>query len=118
MSEAGTFLNLHIMTPEVPGRTHYFYASTRNFALEDVALNKMYSEARAQVFAAEDKPMIELQQSRIGDHDFWDLNPILLRTDEGAVRVRRQLDQMIRSEERRAGQECVSPVRSRWSADN
>src|SRR3546814_3235295 len=38
MSEAGTFLNLHIMTPEVPGRTQYFYASTRNFAPEDVAL--------------------------------------------------------------------------------
>src|SRR3546814_19769345 len=28
MSEAGTFLNLHIMTPEVPGRTHYFYAQS------------------------------------------------------------------------------------------
>ena len=99
MSEAGTFLNLHIMTPEMPGRTHYFYASTRNFALDDVELNKMYSEARAQVFATEDKPMIELQQSRIGDNDFWDLKPILLRTDEGAVRVRRKLDEMIRREQ-------------------
>src|SRR3546814_12461291 len=92
MSEAGTFLNLHIMTPEVPGRTHYFYASTRNFALEDVALNKMYSEARAQVFATEDKPMIELPQSRIGEQDFWD-----------------------RSVERRVGKEWVSTRRSRWS---
>src|SRR3546814_15175808 len=82
MSEAGTFLNLHIMTPEVPGRTHYFYESTRNFALEDVALNKMYSEERAPGFATEAKPKIESPQSRIGDHDVGDLNPILLRTSE------------------------------------
>src|SRR3546814_12304433 len=70
MSEAGTFLNLHIMTPEVPGRTHYFYASTRKFALEDVALKKMYSEAGEQGFATENKPMIEQHQNRIDEKAF------------------------------------------------
>src|SRR3546814_16513786 len=70
MSEAGTFLNLHIMTPEVPGRTHYFYASTRTFALDDVSLTKMYSEESAQWLATEDKPTTNMQKRRHGTKEF------------------------------------------------
>src|SRR3546814_16489919 len=73
MSEAGTFLNLHIMTPEVPGRTHYFYAFTRNFAREDVALNRLYPEERAQFYTPKNKQLNELQKSRLGDNIFLDL---------------------------------------------
>ncbi|HKT72573.1 MAG TPA: aromatic ring-hydroxylating dioxygenase subunit alpha [Steroidobacteraceae bacterium] len=97
-SAGGSFLNLHIMTPESSQRTHYFFAATRDFSLEDTQLNTAYAETRARIFATEDKPMIEAQQSRVGDEDFWDLNPILLRIDEGAVRVRRKLADMIRAE--------------------
>lgn len=97
-SAGGSFLNLHIMTPESSQRTHYFFAATRDFALEDAELNAAYAETRARIFATEDKPMIEAQQSRVGDQEFWDLNPILLRIDEGAVRVRRKLAEMIRAE--------------------
>lgn len=96
---AGSFLNLHIMTPESVKKTHYFYASTRDFAVEDAALNTFYSQSRAEIFATEDKPMIEAQQGRLGDADFWSLDPILLRSDEGAIRVRRKLQKMIDDEQ-------------------
>ena len=42
--------------------------------------------------------MIEAQQQRMGDADFWDLQPQLLRIDEPSVRVRRKLAQMIQAE--------------------
>ena len=96
---AGITTNVHIMTPESDGSTHYFFAATRDFALLDDALNERIATVRSHVFASEDKPMIEAQQDRIGGAGFWELDPILLRIDEGAVRVRRKLAAMIAREE-------------------
>jgi vanillate O-demethylase monooxygenase subunit len=42
-------------------------------------------------FDEEDAPMIEAVQSRMGTADLLDLNPVLLRTDAGAIRARRIL---------------------------
>jgi phenylpropionate dioxygenase-like ring-hydroxylating dioxygenase large terminal subunit len=50
------------------------------------------------VFRSEDKPMLEAQQSRIGEHDFWSLKPVLLAPDAGAVRARRKLAALIEAE--------------------
>lgn len=91
--------NVHILTPETAATTHYFFASTRNFGCEDAMLNEKIRVTRAQVFATEDEPMIAAQQDRIGDADFWSLRPALLKTDEGAVRVRRRMDRLIEAEE-------------------
>lgn len=90
--------NVHILTPETATRTHYFFASTRNFGVEDERLNRRIAETRATIFATEDEPMIAAQQERIGTADFWALRPALLRTDEGAVRVRRRMDALIAAE--------------------
>jgi hypothetical protein len=50
------------------------------------------------VFRHEDKPMLEAQQRRIGDQDFWSLRPVLLAPDAGAVRARRKLAALIEAE--------------------
>lgn len=42
--------------------------------------------------------MIAAQQARIGDAPFWSLRPALLRTDEGAVKMRRRMDALIAAE--------------------
>lgn len=91
--------NVHILTPETASTTHYFFASTRNFGMDDAALNEKIRATRARIFATEDEPMIAAQHERIGDADFWSLKPALLRTDEGAVRVRRRMDAMIAAEQ-------------------
>lgn len=96
---AGNSINVHIMTPEGPETTHYFFASTRDYALDDAELNETIRKIRAQIFSTEDEPMIAGQQSRIGQNGFWDMQPALLRIDEGAVAVRRALDAMIASEQ-------------------
>ena len=91
--------NVHILTPETQGTTHYFFASTRNFGTGDAALNERIRVTRATIFATEDEPMIAAQQDRIGAADFWSLRPALLRTDEGAVKVRRRMDALIAAEQ-------------------
>ena len=93
-----SFFNVHIMTPETERTTHYFFASTRDFAVEDGTLNDQIATARGSIFASEDEPMIEAQQNRIGDASFWDLAPVLMRIDDAPVRARRQLDKLIARE--------------------
>lgn len=94
----GNSINVHIMTPETARTTHYFFASTRDFALDDAELNERTRVVRAQIFATEDEPMIAAQQERMGDADFWALRPALLRIDKAAVMVRRRMDALIAAE--------------------
>lgn len=89
---------LHNMVPETATSTHYFVCSTRRFLLEDEEFSKMLRSALEHAFRDEDKPIIEQQQARIGQEDFWDLQPILLPVDAGAVRVRRMLRELIDAE--------------------
>lgn len=89
---------LHNMTPETPTSSHYFYCNTRRFELENSALTAMLREAMAQAFVAEDKPMLEKQQARMGTSDFWKMKPLLLNIDAAAVRARRKLDTLIEAE--------------------
>ena len=98
----GLSRNVHVMTPETVTTTYYFFASTRNYALDDAALNAEIGRVRREIFATEDKPMIAAQQTRIGTADFGALGPALLRTDEAAVTVRRRLDAMIAAEQQAA----------------
>jgi len=88
----------HIFTPESEGTTHYFYAIARNFAEEDEACNSMIAEARSRIFRTEDKPMIERVHARMEGRDFWEMKPLLLRIDIGAVHVRRRLKKLIEDE--------------------
>lgn len=99
-----SFLVAHIMTPETENSTHYFFAATRDFARDDAELNSRIAANRVKIFSTEDMPMIEAQQARMGSNEFWSLRPALLRSDEGAVRVRRKLEEMIRLEQVEAEQ--------------
>ncbi|WP_343616424.1 aromatic ring-hydroxylating dioxygenase subunit alpha [Novosphingobium sp.] len=95
---SGTSTNVHIMTPETARTTHYFFASTRDYAVDDAQLNAAIGEIRNRIFSTEDEPMIAAQQARMGEADFWSLKPALLRIDEGAVAVRRRLEALIAAE--------------------
>ena len=98
-SEGVNSFSLHVMTPETSHTTHYFYANTRTFKLDDTAFNEELSAFLYAIFSGDDKPMLEAQQNRMGDRDFWDLKPALLSIDSGAVAVRRRLELMIAKEQ-------------------
>lgn len=98
--EAGAdTLNLHLATPATATTTHYWYWSSRKFAVSPEA-NAMITPMVVNVFKLEDKPMLEAQQQRMGGAEFWSLKPVLLPGDAGAVRVRRKLKALVDTEVR------------------
>lgn len=113
----------HLFTPETETTTHYWFSAC---ILRTVPggreLAERSIEGLVQPFRDEDLPMLEAQQQRMGDADWDSLRPMLLAGDAAAVRARRILERLIRSEQgepgaahapstpadRRAGQEPAS----------
>ena len=91
-------LNVHFMTPETTRTTHYFWASCRAFRIDEAGLNEMLHAGATAAFVTEDKPMIEAQQTMIGEADFASLGPVLLPGDAAAGLARRTLASLITAE--------------------
>ncbi|WAB92974.1 aromatic ring-hydroxylating dioxygenase subunit alpha [Pseudomonas citronellolis] len=95
-SEGWVIPAAHLITPETEHTTHYFWGSgveeSNPLSNEDVVA------VLSQAFDEEDKPMIEATYARMAGASFWDLNPVLLPHDVGAVRVRRLLAERIAKE--------------------
>jgi len=91
---------VHIMTPETSKSTHYFFENGE-------AERKAMLELALQVFEREDGAVLEEVQRNMGDREFWDLEPLVLSNDGGAVLARRVLQRLIR-QERRASAELES----------
>jgi vanillate O-demethylase monooxygenase subunit len=89
---------LHNMIPETENSTHYFFCSTRKRFADSAEFTEAIRVPIMQAFLDEDKPMLEKQQLRIGNNDFWDMQPRLLSIDKAAVMARRKLDAMIEAE--------------------
>lgn len=90
---------VHLMTPETEDSTHYFWASSRDFAKDDAELHEAMQRGFEYAFEQQDKPMILAQHEAIGGEDFWDMKPVILPCDAGAVRARRVLRKLIREEQ-------------------
>lgn len=82
-------MNPHIITPETATSSHYFY--------DHDDTDEAAAMAR-QVFVDEDEPMIEAAQRALGEQDFWEARPGILKTDAAAIRARRALMQLRRAE--------------------
>ena len=106
-ASGGNSVNVHVITPETRSSSHYFFASTRDFRLDDAELNEATRIVRERIFKTEDEPMIAAQQERMGDADFWSLRPVLLKIDKGAVLVRRRMEALIAAE-RQAGKAAAA----------
>lgn len=98
-----------ILTPSARGKTYYFWGVSRAYALDDPAAGEAWIQAIDGAFSGQDKPMLEAQQSVIGERDLWDLNPVLIQADAGAVRARRKLAALI-AVERQAATSASTPT--------
>lgn len=101
-SDGVVLYDFHIMTPETAMTTHYFFASTRNYKQDDAEYNQLHKSGLHDAFTMEDKPVIGAQQVEMGTHDLFSLNPVLLTSDAGNIRVRRKLKAMVEAEQRAA----------------
>ena len=87
------------MTPETEHATHYFWSNARDFALDDHVLHDALQKGFEMAFEHQDKPMVLAQKDAMDGADFWDLKPVILPGDAGAVRARRVLRKLIREEQ-------------------
>ena len=90
--------SLHLMTPETKHSTFYFWAVGRETRLNDPEFTEQMRAGFIHAFENEDKPMIAQQQVMMEDQDFWNLEPVILKGDTGAVMARRKLLQLLREE--------------------
>ena len=91
----------HILTPETATSTHYFWSSgvEKDSPMPDEELHAILQAA----FDTEDKPMVEAVQSRMQGKDLFELDPVLLPTDAGGIRMRRKLAALIAAEQAHEG---------------
>jgi phenylpropionate dioxygenase-like ring-hydroxylating dioxygenase large terminal subunit len=88
----------HIVSPETETTCHYFFGNSRDYSVGDPAADEKVREWQRIGFTEQDKPMLEAQQEMLGDLDVMDMQPVLLQTDIGAVRIRRVLTDLINKE--------------------
>ncbi|MES2911875.1 MAG: aromatic ring-hydroxylating dioxygenase subunit alpha [Pseudomonadota bacterium] len=88
----------HIVTPETATTTHYFYASSRNYLVDDPKADLETQHWQQLGFHEQDKPMLEAVQQMMGTTDLDSLQPVLLSSDAAAVRVRRMMKQLMKAE--------------------
>jgi vanillate O-demethylase monooxygenase subunit len=87
------------MTPETDDSTHYFWSNARDFRRDDQQLHAALDQGFQLAFEHQDKPMIMAQHDAIGGEDFWEMHPVILEGDAGAVRARRILRKLIKEEQ-------------------
>jgi phenylpropionate dioxygenase-like ring-hydroxylating dioxygenase large terminal subunit len=101
-SEGWEGVSAHLLTPETPTTTHYFFGSARD-PRGKVLPNDLGEDDKPFVhpdhpFLTEDRPMLESVQGIMGHAELMSLHPVLLVSDAGALRVRRVLADLIAKE--------------------
>ena len=89
----------HILTPETATSCHYFYGSSRNFGLDDPAIDEVLRAWQAQALNQEDKLVVEAIERRARYVRGHGLRPAMLACDEAAVRVAREIERLERLED-------------------
>jgi vanillate O-demethylase monooxygenase subunit len=80
---------VHIMTPETETSTHYLFGIP----------SKSQLDAAHRIFETEDGVMLEDVQRNMQGAALWELNPVILSNDGGAVLSRRVLARKIQTEQ-------------------
>lgn len=84
----------HILTPETATSCHYFFGSSRNFGIDDPAMDQVLRDWQAQALVQEDKVIVEGIQAHKAVVERLGLRPALLSCDEAAVRVSREIGRL------------------------
>lgn len=90
--------NPNFVTPETATTSHYFWAGSRNFALNDSVVNEQFRRGYQFAFDRQDKPILEGVQQMMGSADLWSMNPVLLLNDGASVHARRVMQKRLEME--------------------
>lgn len=88
-----------LVTPETKTTCHYFWGTARNFRQEDEAFGQELGRITEKVFTEEDGAMIAEVQRNMGENtDLLSLRPVVLPTDQPAIRARRIVTKLLKAE--------------------
>ena len=87
---------MNLPTPETETSTHYFYAHSRHFKVEDPEWDEIYRTQFTQVFE-EDQVILNQQQKRISSSP--EAPEIDINGDAPNIQVRRLMDELITAEQ-------------------
>jgi phenylpropionate dioxygenase-like ring-hydroxylating dioxygenase large terminal subunit len=94
--ELGTLHILHGITPETENSVHYFGFSTRDFRQGDKSLDEFQLHSDVKI-RGQDKAAIEAVEARL-DKSAEFQQELLVKSDTGAVKVRKMIQAMIDAE--------------------
>ena len=98
-------LGTHVVTPESERSTHYFFALARNHDQTNTEVDAKIREWQRVGFKEQDQPMLEDVQNRMGTTDLMSLKPVILTTDNLAMRARRIVTRLLQ-------EDSAEPIRS------
>lgn len=87
----------HFVVPETETTTHYFYALSRNFKIDDAATSREQFEGNERVLA-EDVAIIEAQQRYITAYPAY--ADVAIRQDRVLIQAHKILDRLAAAEQR------------------
>lgn len=92
-------VQLHCITPETATSSHYFSGLSRIFQLDGgPEVDERLIAFFKGIFEREDGPIMADVQQQMGDADLFDLDPLILPRDSGAILVRRVVAQRLAEE--------------------
>lgn len=94
----------NLITPADEETTYYFWSQARDRNIDDEKIDEGLYKGVAHTFKNEDGAMVADCALHMGTNDLFSLKPVLLPTDEGAVRVRRMMAQLIKAEQEEKAQ--------------
>jgi len=89
------FLLTNLLTPESETSYRYLWAASRTDKIDSDIVDQVLLGVLKHAFDIDDAPMIAACTARMKGRSLWDMKPLLLETDAGAVRVRRVLADLI-----------------------
>lgn len=88
----------NLLTPQDENSTHYFWNNCRNQNLDSEEANEGIRKGISETFSKEDGKMVATCAANMPTTDLLSLKPLLLPSDEGAVRARRIIKAMLAEE--------------------
>jgi phenylpropionate dioxygenase-like ring-hydroxylating dioxygenase large terminal subunit len=92
----------HHLTPVSKTRSLYHWSVVRNHATESSEIDAFWQMSIDAAFAGQDKPIIEAQQTAMGNRSVDELGLIAIPADIPGGKARRSLTRLISDEERGA----------------
>lgn len=91
-------IGTHLLTPETESSSHYFFASSRNHALDDPAVDEAFRQWQKVGLTEQDSVMVEAVQRTVPVAERLQIKPVFLSTDRSGYLVSQAIERLLTAE--------------------